>query len=359
MTNEREMLSESVGRLLAEQADTETVRGAEDTGFLPELWEMVAGSGLHLIAVSEDKGGGGGELADAHAVLWQVGRNASPIPIAETGLLGGWALAEADLALPDGVITVVSDNADGGVAAERDGSGVKLSGTAQRVAWASVSERVVVLVDVDGETLVASVPTSELTCGGEVTLASEPRETVTFEGVRVAGEDVASAPASVSHDLLLQRGALSRVTLMGGAMERAAELSERYTSERHQFGRPVSKFQAVQHHLVAVREEANRTQMVGNAALLALEEGRSAEFEIATAKVVAGESTRILARAAHQAHGAIGVTFEYDLQLFTRRLHAWRDEYGSSRYWATRVARIVADVGAGEVWPLITRSIAS
>lgn len=359
MTNERQMLSESVGRLLAEQADTETVRGAEGVGFLPDLWEMVAGSGLHLIAIPEDKGGGGGELADAHAVLWQVGRNASPIPVAETGLLGGWALAEAGLDLPDGIVTVVPNNASGGVTAERDGSGVKLSGAAERVAWASQSERVVVLVDVDGEVLVVSVPTAELTCGGEVTLAGEPRETVSFDRVSVSSDDVATAPDSVSHDSLLQRGALSRVTMMGGAMERAAELGERYTNERHQFGRPISKFQAVQQHLVAVREEANRTRMVGNSALLAIEEGRSATFEIATAKVVAGESTRVLARRAHQLHGAIGVTFEYDLQLFTRRLHAWRDEYGTARYWATRVAGIVAEVGPGQVWPLITRSIAS
>ena len=359
MTNEREMLSDSVGRLLAEQADPETVRGAEGVGFLPELWEMVAGSGLHTIAIAEEHGGGGGSIGDAHAVLWQVGRNASPIPVSETGLLGGWALTEAGLALPDGIVTVVADNAAGGVRAERDGSGVKLSGTAQRVAWASQSERVVVLVDVDGETLVVAAPTTELTCGGEVTLAGEPRETVGFDGVAVDADHVATAPATVSHDDLLLRGALTRVTMMGGAMERAAELGERYTGERHQFGRPISKFQAVQQHLVAVREEANRTQMVGNAALLAIEEGRSATFEIAAAKVVAGESTRVLARRAHQLHGAIGVTFEYDLQLFTRRLNAWRDEYGTTRYWATRVSDIVADVGPSQVWPLITRSIAS
>jgi acyl-CoA dehydrogenase len=359
MSTERQMLSESVGRLLAEQAPTDAVRDAEGVGWLPELWQLVSDSGLDRIAIPEEHGGGGGSLADAHAVLWQVGRNASPIPIAETGLLGGWALSEAGLPLPAGPITVVPDSSGAAVRCTKDGDAWRLQGTGQLVPWASHSERIVVIADAGEQRIVLSVPTTEVTCGGELTLAGEPRETVSFDDVVVDADSWAEAPESVTHDSLLLRGALTRVTMMGGAMERAAEMGERYANERHQFGRPIAKFQAVQHHLVAVREEANRTAMAGNAALLAVEQGRpGSEFDVAAAKVVAGDSTRVLAARSHQLHGAIGVTFEYDLHLFTRRLHAWRDEYGSARYFAQRVARIVAEHGPDQLWPLITRSVA-
>ena len=357
MTDERQMLSESVGRLLGEQAPTDAIRDADATGWLPDLWQVVVESGLHLIAIPEEQGGGGGSVSDAHAVLWQVGRNASPVPIAETGLVGGWALSEAGLPIPAGPVTVIPDNSGGDVSCAQDGDGWRLSGVGHRVPWASQSERIVVLAEAGDKRIVLSVPSAEVTCGGELNLASEPRETVTFDGAVVPADSWAEAPEAVTHDALLLRGALARVTMMAGAMERAAEIGERYTGERHQFGRPISKFQAVQHHLVAVREEANRTAMAANAALLAVESGRpGSEFDVAAAKVVAGDSVRVLAARAHQLHGAIGVTFEYDLQLFTRRLHAWRDEFGSTRYWAQRVSRVVAEVGPDQLWPLITRS---
>lgn len=358
MTTEQQMLSESVGRLLGEQAPPDTVRGAEGTGWLPQLWELVVESGLHLIGIPEERGGNGGSIADAHAVLWQVGRNASPIPLAETGLLGGWALSEAGLPLPDGPITVVPDASGGAISCTKDGDGWRLQGTGQRVPWASQSARIVVIADAGNQRLVLSVPTTEVSCGGELTLAGEPRETVSFNGAVVGSDSWAEAPKSVGHDSLLLRGALTRVTMMGGAMERAAEMGERYATERHQFGRPIAKFQAVQHHMVAVRAEANRTAIAGNAALLAVQEDRpGSEFDIAAAKVVADDAARVLAARSHQLHGAIGVTFEYDLQLFTRRLHAWRDEFGSARYWTQRVSRIVAEHGPDKLWPLITRSV--
>lgn len=357
MNDERQMLSDSVGRLLQEQAPTETVRGAEGVGWLPELWQLVAGSGLHLIAIPAGHGGGGGSLSDLHAVLWQIGRNASPIPIAETGLLAGWALTEAGLPPPEGPATILADAS--GLTCTEDGDGWRLAGTGERVAWASQSDRIVVIADAGGRRVVLSVPTTEVRCDGGLNLASEPRETVSFDDVLVGPDDWAAAPDHVTHDRMMLRGALGRVTMMAGAMERIAELGERYTQERHQFGRPIARFQAVQHHLVAVREEAHRTGAAAKAALLAVEADQPGhDFDVAAAKVVAGESTRVLTARSHQLHGAIGVTMEYDLQLFTRRLHAWRDEFGSADYWAQRVARTVSDHGPDQLWPLITRSVA-
>jgi hypothetical protein len=71
---------------------------------------------------------------------------------------------------------------------------------------------------------------------------------------------------------------------------------------------------------------------------LALPHGR-----VAAAREVACSAAEQVCGVAHAVHGAIGVTAEYDLQLFTRRLKGWAAEFGSSRYWASRLGR-----GAGQ-----------
>ena len=57
-------------------------------------------------------------------------------------------------------------------------------------------------------------------------------------------------------------------------------------------------------------------------------------FDVAAAKAAASEAATIAARASHQAHGAIGMTKEYELGQLSRRLWSWRDEFGSERYWS-------------------------
>jgi acyl-CoA dehydrogenase len=76
--------------------------------------------------------------------------------------------------------------------------------------------------------------------------------------------------------------------------------------------------------------------------------------EIAVAKVRGGEAAGIGAAIAHQVHGAMGFTYEHSLHHATRRLWAWREEFGNEAVWATRLGRMVAARGADELWPFIT-----
>src|SRR5205085_10230657 len=79
-----------------------------------------------------------------------------------------------------------------------------------------------------------------------------------------------------------------------------------------------------------------------------------AGFEIAAAKLLASQAALSATRAAHQVHGAIGMTREYRLHHFSRRLWAWRSEYGDGQYWSRRLGRAVAEAGADRLFPLIT-----
>lgn len=334
------LLLEVADRVLADTCTHEAVQAAERDGWAPGIWARVAEVGLHRVALEE-----GGTLADALAVLRLAGRHAAPVPVAETGLLAGWLLAGAGLPVPDGPLAVVPGGVEDGLQL----SGDRLVGVAHRVPWARAAERVVVLVPSDARWLVASAPASSITVEPRVNLAGEPRDTVAFDGTA----DVAPAAPGVDADALRRRGALTRIMLMAGALERMSGLTVAYTGERVQFGRPVARFQAVQKHLVDGAQDAVLVGMAADAAARAAERG-DAGFEIAAAKLLANQAAFSATRAAHQAHGAMGMTQEYPLHHLSRRLWAWRSEYGDERYWAARLGGAVAAAGADRLYPSIT-----
>ncbi len=308
------------------------------------MWKAAAEMGLPWVGVPEEAGGQGGSIADALAVLKLAGAHAVPLPLAETGLLAGRLLAAAGADVPTEPTTCVTS----GKAEElvlRDG---RLHGVAQQVPWARSASRLVVLLPVDGTWQTVSVPLGSARITALTNLAGEPRDTVAFDGA--IPELIAEA--GVDGEDLLHMGALTRAVLMAGALERVCELTVRYTEERRQFGRALARFQAVQHHVVDL---VQTTASVGLAAESAVRRrlGGSARFEIAAAKLLASQSVHPAVRAAHQAHGAMGVTQEYPLHRFTRRLLAWRTEYGDERQWAARLGTAAAEVGADGLYPLI------
>jgi acyl-CoA dehydrogenase len=100
-----------------------------------------------------------------------------------------------------------------------------------------------------------------------------------------------------------------------------------YANDRNQFGRPIGKFQAIQHQLSVISEHVF-------AARMAAQMGCSGDrLRVAIAKARTGEAALEVAALSHSIHGAIGFTEEFDLQMYTRRLHAWRQAGGSESYW--------------------------
>jgi alkylation response protein AidB-like acyl-CoA dehydrogenase len=140
---------------------------------------------------------------------------------------------------------------------------------------------------------------------------------------------------------------------MAGALNAALDLSVQYTRERHQFGKPLASFQAIQQQLAVFTEEAAATDMAAAAAFRAADRG-DAWFEIACAKLRANQAARISTGIAHQVHGAMGFTAEYRLNHLTRRLWKWGSEHGNERYWADRIGAAIAARGAANFWADLT-----
>jgi acyl-CoA dehydrogenase len=338
-------LYRAADKLFAAHSSWEDVGEAGATGWSPHLWNALQQNGFSDVPVPEELGGAGGSVADAIQLLRAAGAHAAPVPLAEAGLVGGWLLASAGLALPNGVRTVLPP------AATLRLDGDRLFGTVQAVAWGHRAEHVIGLVD--GVVVLAPGPAASF--GGPavsrgVNLAEEPRDTVVFDGVPVTAR--ADASNGVTEQSVWERTALGRVALMAGAVSAIAAMTLRYSGEREQFGRPIARFQAVQAHLVTIYQQAAVVASAVDGAVEAVELGRGG-FEIACAKTLADRAAQLVTAAAHQTHGAIGMTKEYPLHYLTRRLWAWRDEAGGHRRWADRLGAALVARGPDALYPAI------
>jgi acyl-CoA dehydrogenase len=179
-----------------------------------------------------------------------------------------------------------------------------------------------------------------------VNIAGEPRDTLHLDRARiVAGR---CDPSTIR-----RRGALARACAMAGALEGMLEATALWVMQREQFGRPIGRFQAVQHQVAELAGEVAAASVAVKAAVLA-EESNPAPHAVAAAKVRVGEAGGIASAIAHQLHGAIGVTDEHDLHRLSRRVWAWRDEFGGENEWARALGERVIEVGESGLWPLMT-----
>ncbi len=322
--------------------------GSSGVGFDAGLWKILESTGLARLTLPADAGGSAGTFSDAAVVLAAAGAHAARVPLAETDLLAGWLLHTAGIAVPAGPLTAVA----AGLKIERGDGGWRVSGTLHRVPWARAAAGIVVLTP---EHVVAVRPDMGTVTDG-VNVAEEPRDAVAVSGTIADGE-VAPVPAGAAAELRL-RAALGRAQLLAGAVRGALAAAVGYAGERVQFGRPIGRFQAVQQQLaLAAAEVAAAAAAAEAAAGVATADGvlaASTRLAIAAAKARTGEAAGVVARIAHQVHGAIGFTREHDLRLVTTRLWAWRDEDGSDAEWNAEVGATVLAAGPDGLWPLVT-----
>jgi acyl-CoA dehydrogenase len=345
------IIVDTATRIFADLCEPGTVNAAEEGKWPQALWDALEASGLTLTWVPDTLGGAGAEMIDGFQVLRVAGRFAAPVPIAET-LLAGWLLAQARIEAPAGPMTIAPVYEDGHI----ELAGHALSGRARHVPFARSARHIVVLAYEAGVPSVALVPVDGLAISQGTSLAGEPRDTVSFNGATA----IAAAPAPALDTLsLVQLGAAMRAQQMAGALEHILDQSVQWSLDRVQFGRPIAKFQAVQHTLATRAGEVAAAGAAADGAAEAIAtHGLGSErvtAEIAIAKLRVGEAAGTGAAIAHQVHGAMGFTYEHSLHHATRRLWAWREEFGNETHWSTQLGHMVAEAGADEVWPFITQ----
>lgn len=320
--------------LLVETAE-KLFGGVSPDATLGTIWPALDEAGFPLLLTPEAKGGFGGDWADAFAVFRLAGFHALPAPLPEA-VVANWIAGQAGFATRDGLATIA-----GGVEGRLEDA--RFSGTLSAVPWGE--DAASVLFDLDGRTVrVSRTDVVETTVSRNP--AGEPRATLRFDR---AGAETGDGEVDV-----FALGAFARAAQIAGAMDAALALSIAYANERQQFGRPIGKFQALQQNLAVFSEEAAAANCAGQAAAEAADAGE-AGIETAAAKLRANIAAGRGGAIAHQVHGAIGFTREHPLNRFTRRLVAWRSEFGGERLWSARLGAWAAGLGADGYWAEITR----
>ena len=346
------IIVDTATRIFADLCEPATINAAEEGTWPAALWNALEENGLTLTWVPDTLGGAGAEMMDGFAVLRVAGRAAAPVPLAET-LIAGWLLTQAGIESPPGPMTVAPVYPDGNLELAAGG---KLRGRARDVPFARKAKHIAVLAKQAGVPVVALVEAGGLNIRQDKTLAGEPSDTVSFDGAAALSAKPAHGidPAAV-----VRLGAAVRAQQMAGALEHILDQSVQWALDRVQFGRPIGKFQAVQHNLAQLAGEVAAAGAAADAAAEAIAErginGNAVESDVAIAKIRVGEAAGTGAAIAHQAHGAMGFTYEHSLHQSTRRLWSWREEFGNEKAWSRRLGRLVAAQGADQLWPYLTQ----
>lgn len=285
-------------------------------GLAPELhgraprdqWARLSALGLTGIALAEADGGSGGELADLLHVIAELSRHGVVTPIVEgsTAVLATGRLVDDEF----GTVALV----DGDVLTEPS-SRI----TASAVPYAEEAALLVVGDDVASASFDASLLT--IREGDEANPAGQSLHHVSVDGA-------AATRLETSGAALRTRLRLARAAALLGSARGAYDLTKRYVVQREQFGAPLIKIPAV---AAALADMAIQTRF-GESALrraLAIVGAPTSPLLQTTAAAsaritAAGVATRV-ARTAHQLHGAVGVTLEYDLHRYSEALWSWRD----------------------------------
>jgi acyl-CoA dehydrogenase len=313
------MFAQAIEDILKDQCTPAVVRAIEAGGSPAALWRAVEEAGFLELLAPEDAGGAALGLPDLYEVLAMLGRYAVPVPLGQSMVVR--ALLGVGQASPAGMITLAAS-------CSRDGAGRILC----PLTPCGMVADTVLAADADGLLLLPVADAQREAVGVHGSLLASLAWPA-GSGVRVDGD-----PQS-----LHAFAAALHAAMMAGAMARVFELTLQYCNDRQQFGKSLGKFQAVQHQLSVMAEHVAAASVAAEAAF-DTDAAAPSLLAAAVAKSRASEAAVLVAATSHALHGAIGVTQEYDLQLWTRRLHEWRMAHGSEAYWNLVVGRqVLAD----------------
>ena len=308
-----QLIVDTATRIFSDHVDKAMLDRAEQGEFPAELWNLVVENGFHQLG-SE---GSGTEVQDLFAFLKVCGQFAVPLPIADTMLANRWAGAE------DGVASIGVNSNEQSINAHWGRQAVRVFGVTPGSSTVTLSR-------------------SPVTAEAINNMAGEPSDHMTLgEAERI----------EVGPDPYAQM-ALAKVNLSAGSLQAQLDLGILFATERSQFGRSISKFQAIQHSLAVIAAEVAAAKRAADAAVDAFDDERF-EAEVAASKARVGEAVGVVAEQVHQVHGAMGFTHEHRLHHFSRRTWAWRDAWGNEFEWQEKLGRHIASLGADNVWDFI------
>lgn len=349
LSDEQQMMVDALRQSLEQQAPLSAVREWLDADDPKPFARILVEGGWYAVGIPEEAGGAGGALPELALIAEELGRAAA--------LTGPWlatamampALAAEPLAaavadgtrsvgwlVPAGRIPLAS------VATVQSGGSGVTAQVGDVLAGAQVDE-LLIPVEIDGAPAVIAVTVES--AGVEVTktaLLDRARSlgAVSLDGASWRRVDLPDAAATIA--AVRDRAAVLTAADALGAAQRMLEMTVRYTLDREQFGVRIASFQAVKHQAARMLVEIEPVRSVIRYAAWTVEAGAvDAPLHAAVAKVHATEAAVRVAESALMLHGAIGFTWEHDLQLLYKRAKLDRALFGPPANWRSRVADLL------------------
>ena len=339
LTDEQTAVTELAAQLLGDLSTPDALRAIERSDpdrFDRQLWSAMADAGILGLFAPEEVGGAGLGLVELCMVLREVGRRTAAVPAFATLALGALPVARhgtpaqierilGPLLAGDTIVTTAVSQSLGdprhpSVVARRDGSSWVLDGVCSNVWAGTIASVVLVPARTDDGAAVFIVDADQVGVYIErqATTSGTPQALLTLGGVTLGDDDVLGSielGESILEDLI-DRATVASCAVMSGVAAEAVRLTGAYTTERHQFGRPIAGFQAVTQRAGDAYVDAQAIELTMLQAAWRLDVELPADREVAVAKFYAAEAGQNVVLAAQHLHGGMGVDRDYPLHRY-------------------------------------------
>ena len=364
LTEEQTMLQDAADGFLNEQAPIAHLRKLRDErdadGVSRDLWRAFGEMGFAGVIIPEAMGGMGLGAVEAGVIAESLGRTLTPSPYLGSSILSAKVLIDGGsqaqqawlprIAAGEAILSLAVDegakHAPSRITtrAERAGNGFKLNGAKAFVLDGHVADALIVVATAEeGMTLFLVDPaTAGIAVERTVMVDAHNAARITLTDVAVDADAVIGAVGGGDAllDGALNLGRACAASSLTGAGDLAFKTTMEYLRTRKQFGKLIGEFQALQHRAAHLFSELEVARAATIGAQIAIDEGREdAPLAASIAKAKAGRVAELAVQEAVQMHGGVGMTDEFDVGLFMKRVRVLNELLGDAGFHAERVAR--------------------
>ncbi|QIF81975.1 acyl-CoA dehydrogenase family protein [Brevundimonas sp. 'scallop'] len=364
LTEEQTMLQDAADGFLNEQAPIAHLRKLRDErdadGVSRDLWRAFGEMGFAGVIIPEALGGMGLGAVEAGVIAESLGRTLTPSPYLGSSILSAKVLIDGGsqaqqawlprIAAGESILSLAVDegakHAPSRITtrAERAGNGFKLNGAKAFVLDGHVADALIVVATAEeGTTLFLVDPaTAGVAVERTVMVDAHNAARITLTDVAVDADAVIGAVGGGEAllDGALNLGRACAASSLTGAGDQAFKTTMDYLRTRKQFGKLIGEFQALQHRAAHLFSELELARAATIGAQIAIDEGREdAPLAASIAKAKAGRAAELAVQEAVQMHGGVGMTDEFDVGLFMKRVRVLNELLGDAGFHAERLAR--------------------
>ncbi|KQR61646.1 acyl-CoA dehydrogenase family protein [Brevundimonas sp. Leaf168] len=364
LTEEQTMLQDAADGFLNEQAPIAHLRKLRDErdadGVSRDLWRTFGEMGFAGVIIPEVLGGMGLGAVEAGVIAESLGRTLTPSPYLGSSILSAKVLIDGGsqaqqawlpkIAAGEAILSLAVDegakHAPSRITtrAERAGNGFRLNGAKAFVLDGHVADALIVVATAEeGTTLFLVDPaTAGVAVERTVMVDAHNAARITLTDVAVDADAVIGAVGGGEAllDGALNLGRACAASSLTGAGDQAFKTTMDYLRTRKQFGKLIGEFQALQHRAAHLFSELELARAATIGAQIAIDEGREdAPLAASIAKAKAGRAAELAVQEAVQMHGGVGMTDEFDVGLFMKRVRVLNELLGDAGFHAERLAR--------------------